>query len=421
LVPSFINTALRLFALVAAMMLSTSAGAQDFREYFPPPDDKGGWRTPSDPAAARQIAGVNTAKLDRAFEYIQTTSKNGGLLVARRGWLVYERYFGRAHREATANTASCGKSFTSIAMGILLGERPELFPDGLDQQVFTAKYLPPEAFPLSDPRKAQIKLGQLPTMTAGIRGNNPGIVHGKEVMLDPPGPDGWIAMDDAMALGKSSGETNAITLWCNPGGGYSYATSSIHIVSIILRHLTGRELRDYVDEKLARPMGWQRWGWGYQNRPLAHTPGGGGIAPRPADMLRFAYLLLREGRWGERQLVPANYVRKAGQSSPYNPHFSYSLQFHVNDDGHATGIPRDAFWKPGSGGHCIYIVPSLDLVVFKMGGRDEQYSPENTGVPAVPESVFRYDGSRDDWKRTAADENEWEETLRLVVGAVTED
>jgi CubicO group peptidase (beta-lactamase class C family) len=168
-------------------------------------------------------------------------------------------------------------------------------------------------------------------------------------------------------------------------------------------------------------MGWQRWGWGYQNRPLAHTPGGGGIAPRPADMLRFAYLLLREGRWGERQLVPADFVRKAGRSSPYNPHFSYSLQFHVDDDGHTTGIPRDAFWKPGSGGHCIYIVPSLDLVVFKMGGRDEQYSTENTGVPAVPESVFRYDGSRDDWKRTAADENEWEETLRLVVAAVTED
>jgi CubicO group peptidase (beta-lactamase class C family) len=104
-------------------------------------------------------------------------------------------------------------------MGILLGERPELFPDGLDQQVFTAKYLPPEAFPLSDPRKAQIKLGQLLTMTAGIRGNNPGIVHGKEVMLDPPGPDGWIAMDDMMALGNSTGETNAISLWCDPGGG----------------------------------------------------------------------------------------------------------------------------------------------------------------------------------------------------------
>jgi hypothetical protein len=93
----------------------------------------------------------------------------------------------------------------------------------------------------------------------------------------------------------------------------------------------------------------------------------------------------------------------------------------VNGDGHARGIPRDALWKPGSGGHCIYVVPSLDLVVFKMGGRDEQYDAANTGVPPVPESVFHYDGSRDGWKRTAGDESEWEQTLRLVTAAIVKE
>lgn len=50
--------------------------------------------------------------------------------------------------------------------------------------------LPAEAFPLSDPRKADIRLGQLLAMTSGIRGNNPGIVRGNKVILDPAGPDG---------------------------------------------------------------------------------------------------------------------------------------------------------------------------------------------------------------------------------------
>ncbi|MCL2772238.1 MAG: beta-lactamase family protein [Oscillospiraceae bacterium] len=49
----------------------------------------------------------------------------------RNGWLVYERYFGKASREATPNLASCGKSFTSIAMGILMSERSEYFPSGI--------------------------------------------------------------------------------------------------------------------------------------------------------------------------------------------------------------------------------------------------------------------------------------------------
>ena len=41
-------------------------------------------------------------------------------------------------------------------------------------------------------------------------------------------------------------------------------------------------------------------------------------------------------------------------------------------------------WKSGSGGHALYVVPSLDLVVYKMGGRNGQYSPADTGMPLPP-------------------------------------
>jgi CubicO group peptidase (beta-lactamase class C family) len=383
--------------------------------YFPPSDQDGGWR-----AQSPSEAGLDRVKLDQAFDYVQRSSKNGGLLVVRKGWLVYEKYFGLGHRDATPNTASCGKSFTSIALGILMAERPVLFPDGLDQKVFTPKYLPAEAFPLSDPRKADIRLGQLLAMTAGIRGNNPGVVEGREVTLEPAGPDGWLAMLDAMALGKMDGQLNTATLWCDPGGGFSYATSSPQLVSMILRHLTGRELEDYVREKLAEPLGWGHWGWGYKNTPLQHTSGGGGIAPRPADMLRFAYLLLQEGRWGDRQLVPAEYVRQATQPSPYNPHTGYSLQFHSNGRGDFAGVPKDAFWKPGSGGHCFYVVPSLDLVVFKMGGRDNQYDPANTGVELPPGVGPPAAESRAGWQSTVGDEDPSIRTLRMIVAAVVD-
>ena len=53
--------------------------------YFPPPDDKGGWRTITDPVKIRKTAGIDTAKLDEAFNYIQLTSQHGGLLVVRHG------------------------------------------------------------------------------------------------------------------------------------------------------------------------------------------------------------------------------------------------------------------------------------------------------------------------------------------------
>jgi CubicO group peptidase (beta-lactamase class C family) len=334
---------------------------------------------------------MDKARLDETYAYIKTALPNGGLLVARRGWLVYERYFGLASREARPELASCGKSFTSIAVGILMDERPALFPDGLDQRVFGPDYLPPLVFPLADPARDGIRLGQLLAFSAGIRGNNPSYVNGQPVTINPLGPDGWQAMVDEMAAGKrdyldSAGNyVTTSTLWCPPGAGYSYASASAHLCSMMVRHVAGCEMEDYLRRKVAGYLGWGRFGFGYRRwKDVTHTPGGGAITMRAIDLLRFAYLLLHRGRWGERQIVPEWYVGHCGQASPYNPHFPYSLQFDVNTDGHFPEIPRDAFWKAGAGGHAFYIVPSLDLVAVKLGGRPDQYNPDNTGQPLPP-------------------------------------
>jgi len=108
---------LRLILTVVVVTTTRSLMAVEGRAYFPPPDAAGGWRTRKDAEEIRRVTGMNQQKLDEAFQFIQGSTKNGGLLVLRRGWLVYEDYFGLGHRDATPNLASCGKSFTSIAVG----------------------------------------------------------------------------------------------------------------------------------------------------------------------------------------------------------------------------------------------------------------------------------------------------------------
>jgi CubicO group peptidase (beta-lactamase class C family) len=206
------------------------------------------------------------------------------------------------------------------------------------------------------------------------------------------------------------------TLWCEPGGGYSYATASIHIASIILRQISGEELEDYVETHLAQPLGWGRWGYGYKNQPrVNHTPGGGGIALRSTDMLRFCYLLLHKGQWNGKQIVPEKYVQQATTASPYNPHYPYSLQFNVNTNGEIDDLPRDAFWKIGSGGHCLYIVPSLDLIIWKLGGRDGQYRKSDTGLTEpqpLPNAIQPLTGNTD-FKGDV-----YAKTLELVINSI---
>lgn len=400
-------------------LLSSYRDSSTALNYYPLADTLGGWRILPDARSILKVTGMDKRKLDDAFQFNRTTTRNGGLLVLKDGWLIYENYWGMGQREATPNLGSCGKSFTSIAVGILMKEHPALFPDGLDQKIFTPRHLPGKAFPLPDPRMADIRLGQLLSFTAGIRGNNPVWINGRSARADTVGPDGWYALVDEYALGKKDGIMNGIpfttgSLWCDPGKGYSYSTASMHIASIMLRHIAGIELEEYIMSKIAVPLGWGRWGYGYKNqKAVTHTPGGGGIALRSTDMLRFGYLLLQKGKWNTDQVVPEDYVLKATMISPYNPHYPYSLQFNVNTDGQETGIPCDAFWKIGSGGHCLYVVPSLNLVIWKLGGRDDQYNTSNTGLPE-PDPVRNFYGPTE---KPVSGENDYIKLLKMVIDA----
>ncbi|HEV2272989.1 MAG TPA: serine hydrolase [Acidobacteriaceae bacterium] len=399
------RTLLSLPFAVPLLRLAVHAAVSD-EPYFPPPDAQGGWRTLERASEIRALAGIDVGRLDEAFQYVQTTSQHGGLLVVRNGYLVYEKYFGRGNRQANPNMYSIGKMFTSAACGIMLSEHSSRFPDGLAQKVFTPEYLP-QAFPLSDPRMAEIQLGHLLTMTSGIQearvappgletmataGHLTGIVRGENVYLPY-----WVSPDPVRdQIEDQDGSALHGRMWTSPGEGYLYGRDP-HIASIVLRRVVGMELQQYLEEKLAKPMGWGRWGYA-THRPggdLPHTPGEGGIALHSTDALRFAYLLLQKGSWQGRQLVPAEYVELCSRPSPFNPNCPFSLQFEVNADGHVAGAPRDAFFKSGAGGFGLYVIPSLNMAVYKMSSlNQETYDPAATGLPLT----YTPETSRDAWK-----------------------
>ena len=368
------------------------AGTLTHQPYFPPPDAAGGWRTATNAAQAGESAGMNLARLEQAWEFTQRCTQNGGLLVVRNGWLVFEKYFGRASRNANPDMASTGKAYASIACGIMLKEFHEKIPDGLETKVFTPRFLP-EAFSadgnLDDPRRADITLGQLLCMTGGYTGEGGAP---KALVMGRVFPLKAVPGQNIRDLDESSLHC---AMWTNAGAGYSYSSPEPHIASMVLRRVTGMDLQDYINERLAKPMGWGAWGYCLHRDgfTMPHANGAGSIAVHATDALRFGYCLLRQGTWGEKQLVPADYIALCNKMSPHNPHCPYTLMFEHNADRHVAGAPRDAFWKSGAGGFALIIVPSLDLVIYKLGGNNGQYDPTLTGLPQ-PEPNHE----RDDWK-----------------------
>jgi len=85
------------------------------------------------------------------------------------------------------------------------------------------------------------------------------------------------------------------------------------------------------------------------------------------DMARVGLLFLRNGRWGWRQIIPAQWVKDsvtsysdAGQSG------GYGYMWWVAANGrHLPGvsIPDGSYSARGAGGHYILVIPAYDLVI----------------------------------------------------------
>src|SRR5690349_14783787 len=99
------------FATVAPGSLP-AASSKEAAAYFPPADAAGGWRAATNAATMRERAGMEPDRLEQSWEFTQRCTQNGGLLVVHNGWLVFERYFGRAGRNVNPDMASTGKAYT---------------------------------------------------------------------------------------------------------------------------------------------------------------------------------------------------------------------------------------------------------------------------------------------------------------------
>src|SRR5687767_8767614 len=139
---------------------------------------------------------------------------------------------------------------------------------------------------------------------------------------------------------------------------------------------TGRNIYDALESDLARPLGMRdfrreshrRTGDSTKSKHLAYHMN---LSTR--DMARIGYLMLREGNWKGRQLVPRDWVRESTSAitrvSEMNPAqrrsgpWGYGYLWWVWDGAQATGPYEGAYTGLGAVGQHITVVPKLDLVV----------------------------------------------------------
>jgi len=160
-----------------------------------------------------------------------------------------------------------------------------------------------------------------------------------------------------------------------PGTFYEYNDVRINRLGLSLLRTFGQSVPQVFRREVMDPIGASNtWRWiPYHNsfveidgRKLASVSGGtrwgGGVWIHAQDMARFGYLWLRGGKWGEKQIVPPEFVKAALTPSEHGPDYGYLWWLNTQGKNY-PGLPASAYGARGAGSNTITILPEQDLVV----------------------------------------------------------
>ena len=148
--------------------------------------------------------------------------------------------------------------------------------------------------------------------------------------------------------------------WGDHEGAYS-SVAFAHI-GLVIRNLYDMPAHQFLWDRLLEPLGFS--GIGYHEPPRPDQVmwfSAGGLRMTTRDLARFAYLLLRDGRWNSRRLLPEGWVESFTSSTDYP-------NIRSNVDGYfGRKYPPDMFRLFGSGGNLVFVVPGYDLIAVRTG------------------------------------------------------
>jgi CubicO group peptidase (beta-lactamase class C family) len=306
----------------------------------------------------RAFAEIRPSDCERAAKYSE--GKRGvSILVMQNGRTILEHYANGGSANGRWPIFSGTKSFWGIAALAAVHAGLVRLDDAVSDTITEWK---------SDARKSRIIVRQLLNQTDGIEGAS---------RLQRPS----IQDRNTMAIGLPS--------VAEPGTAFIYGPSHLQIFSELLRRkLRGRSVIGYFEAHVADRLGLHHLNYKKDARgnPLPAT----GFELTAREWARLGELVLGNGRYHGRQIVPAALLREAFAGSEANP--SYGLTFWLNQQA-GTGreedfermldlhwqnarwtnvcicrdAPADMVVALGSHYQRLFVIPSLKAIVVRQG------------------------------------------------------
>jgi CubicO group peptidase (beta-lactamase class C family) len=273
-------------ALLTVLFPAGFAGADEAKMRFPGKQ----WEV-----VQPQAEGLDPARLNEAIEVLKKhvgRDEAKELVIVRRGRIVWLG----DDVDKVHGIWSCTKSFTSTVLGLLI-------TDGKCSLETKAAELFP---PLADKYPA-VTLRHFTTMTSGYRAEG-----------DAEATGGYLH-------GPSSRPFEPAEPLFSPGEKYAYWDSAMNTFGLCLTSAAGEPLDELLKRRIMDPIDADpaKWKWGdrgpreFGPREIKVNSGsgnaGGHVHISARELARFGHLMLNEGKWRDRQLIPAEWVRAATQ------------------------------------------------------------------------------------------------------------
>ena len=264
------------------------------------------------------------------------------LLVLHRGQVVHESYHLGTGPDDRRISWSVAKSFLSALMGVVVQEGQIA---SLDDPV--TRYAPL----LSGSAYDGATIRNVLQMTSGVRFDEDYLDYDSDInrMGRVLALGGTM---DGFAAGLDARDTP-------PGERWQYVSIDTHVLGMIIRGATGRDIPSLMSEKIIVPLG-------LESDPYYITDGEGvafvlgGLNLTTRDYARFGLMIEQNGQLGGQQVVPAGWISASTQpSAPTEPgRIGYGYQWWIPE-----GAEPGQFMARGIYGQYVYIDQGRDVVI----------------------------------------------------------
>jgi CubicO group peptidase (beta-lactamase class C family) len=297
--------------------------------------------------------GADKVKLDAAVDvaFRNPKSLTAAFVVVYKGQIVAERYAQGAHKDMQLESWSMGKSVTATLVGILIKDGALSLDEPAPVPAWQGD---------SDPRKA-ITLRMLFNMSSGLRFTAP---RDPDYSEDEGYPDHMFIYTGAVDAFEFS---YSKPLQFPPGTEGRYRNSD----PLTLGYLVKKIVTERGENYFTFPQRALFDKIGIRKQILEPDPYGNFLLTgydygTGRNWARLGLLYLRDGVFRGERILPEGFVKFVSTPAPAWKEPVYGGLFWINGNGEYA-LPRDAYFMAGAGGQRVFIVPSHDLVIVRMG------------------------------------------------------